>query len=1133
MLLLLLLCASLSFSEIHLLTLNSTLTTKYSPRSSVNYAVESPDPSIIQLIVSLQNTSHLSSLLSDPNIVLGDYIPVNSFLLFLRSSSSLTSLQSNDRIKYLMEFGPSLRVSPELRSRTLAATQHDSSSVSINVVLVPHSIRGKTVQEIAQSLSEMIYLSDVNVISRDRLTVQTLTKHLSSTIDSLSKNSFVHWLELSPTLFTNNNQGTVLSFGSSDDLTKFYQSGLNGEGEVVGVSDTGLDRHSCYFRDDHHQFPFDSINTNHRKVVTYRTLGDDEDNPDGHGTHVGGTLAGDSSPFNESNDHNGIAFGAKIAFTDIARGSLLVDPSDLYNNLFLSHYEEVNVKVYSNSWGTTAPLYTSHSRDADSFAWDHKDFLAVFAAGNEGRSGYNTLGAPANAKNVLTVGATGTSTEGHLEACCAGNTCCGDYDRMKQSPFRFSYENLATYSSKGPTLDLRIKPDILGIGGPLGSAQSLDTSSDHCSGPVYFQGTSMATPLVAGAAVICRQYFIKGLYNETSFSPSSALIKSVLVIGSVNVDQDADMINIPSIPSSAQGNGRLNLTRSLPLSNSHFLWVVDSNHSFSSSGVGLDYFIRMDEVNQDFPIKVALTWVDPPASLSATFTLVNDLDLIVVDPDYNLYYGNMGHYHDVLNNQEIVVPSATVGVYRLRVFASRLAVQPQPFALAFTGFKGEVVNTNDPIVEDFLSQCPLNCSNHGSCGSNGLCQCNEGYTGFACELSNCHNSCNSGVCEGNQCDCHPGFDSQFDCSIGFCRDVVTLEALNFTISDHSGPEGLGTYLSNMNCGWIISPNVPQDYRIVIEFSKLDTEEGFDFVAIYDGNSRDSPRIALLSGQGVSPPIVSSSNTVFIEFSSDGSLERSGFELYYYATSNETIFPNFDCFGVGNLTDGSCDCSRGFSGGYCSNIDCQDEIFDLDPYVISFDFTSNGDPTPSRAVLDSTNITFGGPVNRIRARSVDSSLAGIMVVSNELSKLCVETDELQDRRLGTISAGNEEEKGHEIVLHLNYFAFEFNVSFIYEAQHSNSSLRLLVINDQEVLSQAFVTGEEVASCRPGDVSLRKGRFSWLSNSTMTNRIEFKMSNDEVYLIDDLSISSECSSALGHSLSVLFLIIGLVGVGFLFM
>lgn len=65
--------------------------------------------------------------------------------------------------------------------------------------------------------------------------------------------------------------------------------------------------------------------------------------------------------------------------------------------------------------------------------------------------------------------------------------------------------------------------------------------------------------------------------------------------------------------------------------------------------------------------------------------------------------------------------------------------------------------------------CPGNCSGHGTCLTNGTCQCETGYRGEDCSLAVCPDNCNAafdqGVCDAvrGRCNCAPGFEGE-DCS---------------------------------------------------------------------------------------------------------------------------------------------------------------------------------------------------------------------------------------------------------------------------------------------------------------------------------------------------------------------------------
>jgi hypothetical protein len=105
-----------------------------------------------------------------------------------------------------------------------------------------------------------------------------------------------------------------------------------------------------------------------------------------------------------------MAPAAKIAFFDLGTNSELQTPRDLASG-YLSKAYELGSRISSNSWGSEGKYYSTESFQVDDFIWKNQDFVIAFAAGNSGFKGYGSVGVPANAKNVITVGASRSSAK--------------------------------------------------------------------------------------------------------------------------------------------------------------------------------------------------------------------------------------------------------------------------------------------------------------------------------------------------------------------------------------------------------------------------------------------------------------------------------------------------------------------------------------------------------------------------------------------------------------------------------------------------------------------------------------------------------------------------------------------------
>ena len=500
---------------------------------------------------------------------------------------------------------------------------------------------------------------------------------------------------------TLNNLARQISLsGSLSGSTSPIFSNLNGSGVIIGVSDTGIDENSCYFRDmEHGKVPRagyeDTVfDLKYRKVIQYVNFsGSGGDYASGHGSHVSGTLAG-YCQYDSNNDaknlYKGIASAAKLAFFDIGTDTgeqTLTIPTDLGVGIFGSAYK-AGARIHSNSWGG-GYAFDSTCIDTDQFMYENQDFLILFAAGNSGSSGIETILSPSNSKNAITVACSNT-----------GHTTYQNIDKI-------SY-----FSSQGPTLDGRMKPDITAPGNYIISAKaSSEHSYDTTCATTTKQGTSMATPVTAGNAALLYQYFIDDHFWAAScnpnhlfckpFAPSASLLKALLLqSGKALTGYDGNSaVHLTDPPDVYQGYGRVNLDSIL---NSHLF--VDQ--SYLTELTKNTYSIQLNSSNVQ--LKVTLCWMDPPNEAFSAKYLLHDLDLVVTDPAGNIFYGNSfnnngqpalgSHRDEVNNNEQVSIKQPVVGEWMVEVQAKRLTeALAQNYSIVITA-DGEVAAASSLVA---------------------------------------------------------------------------------------------------------------------------------------------------------------------------------------------------------------------------------------------------------------------------------------------------------------------------------------------------------------------------------------------------------------------------------------------------
>ena len=87
----------------------------------------------------------------------------------------------------------------------------------------------------------------------------------------------------------------------------------------------------------------------------------------------------------------------------------------------------------------------------------------------------------------------------------------------------------------------------------------------------------------------------------------------------------------------------------------------------------------------------------------------------------------------------------------------------------------------------------------------------------------------------------------------------------------------GRYSSNMNCQWTLSSNT----NLKLVFFRFETEYCCDHVYVYDGGSSSSPLIGKFNGTSLPGAITSSQTKLFVRFTTDSSVLKSGFAASYH------------------------------------------------------------------------------------------------------------------------------------------------------------------------------------------------------------------------------------------------------------
>jgi len=634
------------------------------------------------------------------------YVPEYAFIIEMNGSAA-RDIEKLDFVRWVGTYQPSYKMSPDLRQPT-------DDFVFIDVLLFDN--------DYGEVVSKVEGLGGIAASPSPGMIFASVNRSLIPQIAGLNN---VKWIE-KHTFFKTYN-GVASRIMNASVISTTY--GMNGSGQIVAVADTGLD----VGEDNasmHNDFKGRIENITSWQIDSYfdqyiDNPGADDGAADvdsGHGTHVAGSVLGDGN--RSGGMIKGTAYGAGLMFQAVEQyvnwkpeyesrypdGYYLFGIPFNLTPLFQEAYDN-GARIHTNSWG--AAVYGEYDGDAsttDAFVWNNKDMVILLAAGNEGIDNNSdgvvdsdSIGSPGTAKNVITVGASENFRPTFSSP--YGVNWPSDFptnplysDKMADNP-----DGMVAFSSRGPTNDGRIKPDVVAPGTYILSTRSSVAPAGGLWGDFdayyrYSGGTSMSTPLTAGAVALIRQYYVENI----SHVPNASLIKATLINGAYDMPGQYSPDETGTTPNFNEGWGRVDLKESLFPESPTSLEFSDSEYALST---GENHTYSYEIKDTSVQLKMTLVWTDYPGDPASSVALVNDLDLVVVSPSGTEYHGNdfSGPYNDTRddrnNVEQVRVDTPEAGNYTVIVKAVNVPQGPQDFSFVVSGGFQDVTppTSNSPV----------------------------------------------------------------------------------------------------------------------------------------------------------------------------------------------------------------------------------------------------------------------------------------------------------------------------------------------------------------------------------------------------------------------------------------------------
>lgn len=576
--------------------------------------------------------------LKGEGVQLLDYIPDKAYSAMITRQLSIASLQKF-KTRAILELKATQKMSPDLASGLFPAHAVKESGALDVWISYPRSF---SYEEVVAELVENKYNLEDDLYKDYRILELRVP---IPRLKELAEMSFVEFIQAVPPIDAPVNNRSV-AYSRANLLSSTLPGGRNltGKGIVIGVGDNGdVSTH---------------IDLKDRFINRAAIKGEK------HGVHVMGTLTGKGVV---KENYKGYAPDARIVTQNFSR--ILASAP-----VFVRDY---GMSITNNSYGAdvvncgTYGTYDLYSGMLDQQAFQLPYLQHVFAAGN---------GTVATTCSPLPAGF---------------GTIYGGYQTSKNI---ISVGNMAStgaisgLSSRGPTKDGRIKPELVSLGNAITSTVP-DNSYEALS------GTSMASPSVAGGLAL----LYEGYKKKFGRIPKNGLMKAMVCNGATDVGTIG--------PDFTFGFGALNLGRSIQIMEKEAFF----NDSLANVGIK-DYTISVP--TNTAHLKVMLYWNDPAASVLASKSLVNDLDLEVYTTSSNLVLPKIlnsvgasvelaaGTGVDKVNNiEQVVIDNPQQGNYKIRVKGTSIVQNPrQEYFLVYDIVPAGITLTNPIGGERLVSE---------------------------------------------------------------------------------------------------------------------------------------------------------------------------------------------------------------------------------------------------------------------------------------------------------------------------------------------------------------------------------------------------------------------------------------------